>query len=239
MLLCRLLFLIAALSSAKVHAEELRVLVLNGDAMPWADIQENRLYAGLYFDLGQALAKQLRRNARFVLLPRKRLAQAMESGQADILCNYLPDWLPGDFDWSTAFIPNAELLITDKRVNKPASLKALSGVRIGTVLGYVYGELDRALGADFVRDDAPSMHHNLLKMSAGRMQHLVINQFELEYQQREGGFNTALHPAMVLRQFKGQCAVSRLGRVGVAQLNQAIASLQAQQELRKMLARYR
>jgi polar amino acid transport system substrate-binding protein len=220
-------------------AAELRVLVLEGDAMPWAEVRNNQLSAGLYFDLGQALAIQMGRKAHFVLLPRKRLIHALEQGSADVICNYLPVWLPGDFDWSTPFIPNAELLISDLQARKPSVLGGFANVRIGTVLGYVYPELNEALGLRFLRDDAPSMHHNLLKMAAGRVQHMVINQFELEYLQRKGKFKTPLHPTMVLRSFKGQCAVSRRGPVSVAAVNQAIAVLQTQHALRKMIVRYR
>ncbi|AMC35067.1 substrate-binding periplasmic protein [Janthinobacterium sp. B9-8] len=222
-----------------VSAAELRVLVLNGDSMPWAKLENHQLTAGFYFDLGHALAGQMGLQARFILLPRKRLIHALEKGDADILCNYLPVWLPGAFDWSTPFIPNAELLISDKQAGKPASLNAFANVRIGTVLGYVYSELDQALGATFVRDDAPSMRNNLLKLAAGRVQHLVINQFELEYQQRQGQLTTPLHPYTVLRSFKGQCAVSRSGQITVKALNQAITALQSKHELQRVMGQYR
>lgn len=238
MFLCRCLLFALCLPSLGLAAD-LKVLVLDGDTMPWAEINQNQLSAGLYFDLGQALAAQMGRKASFVLLPRKRLVHAIESAKADVLCNYLPVWLPGDFDWSIPFIPNSELLISDQRANKPATLEGFADVRIGTVLGYVYSELDQALGAHFLRDDAPSMRNNLRKMTAGRVQHMVINQFELEYLQRQGQFKTPLHPFTVLRSFKGQCAVSRSGQVGVAEVNQAIGALQNQHALRKMIERYR
>jgi polar amino acid transport system substrate-binding protein len=240
MFLCRgLLITCLFCMPSLLWAAELRVLVLEGDAMPWAEVKNRQLSAGLYFDIGQALAVQMGRRASFTLLPRKRLMQAMESGSADVICNYLPVWLPGDFDWSASFIPNAELLISDLRARKPSVLRGFANVPIGTVLGYVYSELDQALGLRFVRDDAPSMHHNVLKMAAGRVQHMVINQFELEYLQRQGEFKMPLHPFTVLRSFKGQCAVSRRGLVSVAEVNQAIAALQTQQTLRKMVERYR
>ncbi|WP_164521469.1 substrate-binding periplasmic protein [Iodobacter ciconiae] len=239
MLRCRLLFALLFCPLSLLQAAELKVLVLDGDAMPWAEVRNNQLVAGLYFDLGQALAAQMGRKARFVLLPRKRLVHSIESGGSDVLCNYLPAWLPGKFDWSTPFIPNAELLISDQRASKPASLDGFANVRIGTVLGYVYAELDRVLGERFLRDDAPSMRNNLRKMMVGRVQHMVTNQFELEYLQRQGLFKMPLHPFTILRSFKGQCAVSRSGQVRVAEVDRAIAALQAQYTLRKILERYR
>ncbi|MEJ2795317.1 transporter substrate-binding domain-containing protein [Iodobacter sp. LRB] len=236
---CRpLLFAFLCGTPFLLQAADLKVLVLEGDSMPWAEVSNNQLSAGLYFDLGQALAVQMGRKAQFVLLPRKRLVHAIESGGADVLCNYLPVWLPGDFDWSTPFIPNAELLISNQRANKSASLDGFANVRIGTVLGYVYSDLDQALGRRFLRDDAPSMRHNLRKMTAGRVQHMVINQFELEYLQKQGQFKMPLHPFMMLRSFKGQCAVSRSGQVTVAEVNKAIVALQAQHVLKKLIERY-
>ncbi|MGL4605809.1 MAG: substrate-binding periplasmic protein [Iodobacter sp.] len=225
--------------SSSLLAAELRVLVLSGDDMPWMQVRGDQLAGGIYYDLGHALAEQMGRTPKFVILPRKRLVHAITSGDADLICNYLPVWLPGDFDWSLPFIPNAELLISDLRFSKPSALAGFSHERIGTVLGYVYAELDQALAGGFIRDDAPTMRHNLLKMTAGRIHHLVINQFELEYQQRQGIFKTPLHPYTVLRSFAGQCAVSRAGQVTVGQVNQAINALQAKHALRRLMERYR
>ncbi|MDW5418595.1 MULTISPECIES: ABC transporter substrate-binding protein [unclassified Iodobacter] len=222
-----------------IFAAQLRVLVLDGDQMPWMQVEKGKLNAGLYADLGVALAQKMRRKVSFTILPRKRLALALEKGSADLICNYIPAWMPGAFDWSVGFIPNTELLISAQSANKPDSLAEFAHVRIGTVLGYAYLELDQILGKYFLRDDAPTMHNNLLKLAAGRIQHLVINQFELEYQQRLGLFKTPLHPYTVLRAYKGQCAVSRVGQVSVAEVNRAIALLQSSHELAQIMGKYR
>jgi polar amino acid transport system substrate-binding protein len=153
-----------------IFAAELRVLVLDGDQMPWMQVDRNKLSAGLYAELGTALAQKMGRTASFTILPRKRLALALEEGSADLICNYIPAWLPGSFDWTAGFIPNVELLISAQSASKPDSLAKFVNVRIGTVLGYAYVELDQALGKGFLRDDAPTMRNNLLKLAAGRIQ---------------------------------------------------------------------
>jgi hypothetical protein len=94
---------------------------------------------------GLALAAKLGREAHFLLLPRKRIAMALESGQADLLCLYLPPWLPGKFNWTRGFFPVSEVVVTDTAVPQPRRLRDLRGQPVATVLGYYYPELDAAL----------------------------------------------------------------------------------------------
>ena len=157
-------------------ADELRVAVDASTEMPWSLIHENHLISGLHFDLGQALARELGLEARFVLLPRKRLSEALTRGDADLACALLPSWLPGPFDWSTGFIGQTYVVLTVRSAPAPASLKDLAGQPIGTINGFTYPELDRALGAAFVRDDAPSAATNLAKLAIGRMRHSVVEE---------------------------------------------------------------
>lgn len=220
-------------------ANSLKVLLDTSTEMPMAELRGTRLTAGLHHDVGQALAAELGRTAQFIVLPRKRLSSALESGEADLMCHYLPDWLPGKLGWSTPFLPNAELLISDRREPRPAALTALANIPIGTVLGFAYPELDKALGRDFRREDAPSSGANLRKFAAGRVQHAVVNQLFLAYQQRQGHFKAALHPALIIRPYQAQCAVSPKGSVSLAEVNRAIAALQARDAITPLFARYR
>src|SRR4051812_22088494 len=114
--------------------------------------------AGFQEGLGNALAKQLRMKVRFIGLPRKRMMSALESGEGDIVCGYLPAWFQGDVAWSRTFIPTSEVLIASKRVPAPTSIESVRGKTVGTVLGFHYPDIEQALGPDFVRDDAPSLN---------------------------------------------------------------------------------
>ena len=96
-------------------------------------------------------------------MPRKRIPVALEQGSGDIACHFLPEWMPGELDWSVPFMPNALLLLSHPRAPHPASLLALRGVPIGTVHGFEYPDVTQILGAEFVRDDAPDATRNLVK----------------------------------------------------------------------------
>ncbi|UMR33035.1 hypothetical protein MJ904_13215 [Massilia sp. MB5] len=77
------------------------VLVATGTEMPISEFRAGELVGGIHKDLGEALAQQLGRRAQFLAMPRKRIAQTLEAGRADVLCMYMPEWLPGSFYWSS------------------------------------------------------------------------------------------------------------------------------------------
>jgi len=215
------------------------MLVETSALMPQARIEDDRVVEGLHLDLGQALARRLGRSLVARAVPRKRLAEALQRGEGDLLCDYQSDWLPGVFAWSRPFIPDQALLITAATAAAPASLTALVGQPIGTVRGYVYPEASDALRSGFIRDDAPDALANLHKLALGRVQHALTGRRVLEYQQRLGRFRLPLHPPLVVSEVMAQCALSPSSPVGLAALNGAIQALVAEGELGRLLARYR
>lgn len=220
-------------------APELRVAVDTSTEMPLAEIRGERLLQGLHRDLGEALARRLAREARFLVLPRKRIAPALESGAADLLCFYRPAWLPGEFDWSRPFLPNADLLVTPRAQSRPGGLDELAGQTVGTIHGFAYPALERQLGAQFLRDDAPNALASLRKLALGRSRHAVLNQLFLDYQRSHGGLGVTLHPPLVLESYRAGCALSRRSAVTAAALDGAITGLLADGELERLLASYR
>jgi ABC-type amino acid transport substrate-binding protein len=225
-------------SAAARSPAPLVVLVDTGTEMPMADFRDGQLVAGIHKDLGAALAGKLGREVRFMPLPRKRIALALEQGQADLICLYLPPWLPGKFQWSRGFFPMTEVIVTDTSVPQPRSLKDLRGQPVATVLGYHHPELERAMGAGFVRDDGHSSSGNLRKMAAGRLHHAITQQSTLDYYLRAGE-KLSLHPPLVVKTYMAQCAVSGRGRVGVAEVDKAIAGVAKDGGLARIIAAYR
>src|SRR5262245_36931965 len=99
----------------------LYVVVDNAVQMPQALIREGRVVDGLQHDIALELGRRLRRTVRFRALPRRRVAQALAAGeQADLICTYLPAWLPGPLQWSRPFLDDGELLVTAARRPAPA-----------------------------------------------------------------------------------------------------------------------
>jgi ABC-type amino acid transport substrate-binding protein len=218
-------------------APPLLVLVDTGTEMPMAEFRDGKLVAGIHKDLGAALAGKLGREANFLLLPRKRIALALESGQADLICLYLPPWLPGEFRWSRGFFPVTEVLVTDTSVSQPRGLKDLSGQPVATVLGYYYPELEKAMGAGFIRDDGHSSSGNLRKMAAGRLHHAITQQSTLDYYLQVGE-KLSLYPPLVVKSYMAQCAVSPQGQVSVAEVNKAISAVVKDGGLARITAAY-
>lgn len=220
-------------------ARPLVMLVETSALMPQARIEADRVIEGLHLDLGQALARRLGRELVAKPVPRKRLAEALQRGEGDLLCDYQSDWLPGAFAWSRPFIPDQALLISAASAPAPATLTALAGQPVGTVRGYVYPEMADALRAGFMRDDAPDAVANLQKLELGRIRHALTGRRVLEYQQRIGHFKLPLHAPLVVSEVMAQCALSPSSPVGLAALNAAIQGLVSEGELNRLLARYR
>jgi ABC-type amino acid transport substrate-binding protein len=223
-------------------AEPVRPLVMlveNSALMPQARIEGERVVEGLHLDIGQALARRLGRELVARPVPRKRLAEALQRGEGDLLCDYQSDWLPGAFAWSRPFIPDQALLITAATAPAPATPSALAGQPVGTVRGYVYPEMADALRSSFMRDDAPDALTNLQKLERGRVQHALTGRRVLEYQLRIGRFKLALHPPLVVSEVLARCALSPSSPVGLAALNAAIQGLVGEGELNRLFARYR
>jgi ABC-type amino acid transport substrate-binding protein len=225
--------------SAPAAERPLILLVDDSAEMPSARVDKGQVLDGISRDLGQLIARRLGRRLQMLALPRRRVAGALGSGEADLLCDYLPDWLPGPFLWSRAFLPNATWVVTREDRAWPGSVQGLAGQRVGAVGGYAYPELQRALGPQLVRDDAPNGAANLRKLALGRVDHLVLSQRYLQYQQRIGAFSTPLHPPLVVGSYLSQCALSPHSSLDLTALNQALTDLSADGSLERMLQRYR
>jgi polar amino acid transport system substrate-binding protein len=230
-------FLLALLTFGSPHAAQLVVLVDTSTEMPLADIQQGQLRGGIHRDLAQALARKLNRELEVQVLPRKRIALALESGQGDLLCLYLPEWLPGHFQWTQAFFPQTELLVTAISAAQPQALADLAGQPVGTVLGYTYPELEAALGANFRRSDVSSNVINLRKLAAGRIPHVATIKAFYDYQLRKGERLNA-HPPLVIKQYLTRCALSPNSSVALAEVDNAIAQLLQDGTVAKILSNY-
>ena len=221
------------------RAADLLVLVDTGTDMPMARFNHGRLLEGIHKDFGEALAAELGRKVRFVTLPRKRIEKALATGEGDLLCSYVPEWLSGSYSWSEPFLPITEVLVTPANLPRPASLEDVAGQRLGTVLGYYHPELEAALGKGFVREDGPNALINLQKLAAGRVQHAVTDLALIEYFRKTGVLTQALHPPLPVKHYMGQCALSPKGQVTLGEVNAAIAVLLREGSIAAIAAKYR
>ncbi|MCG2584402.1 ABC transporter substrate-binding protein [Massilia sp. TS11] len=235
--LLALVLLCLPLLSAR--AAELVMLVDTGTDMPLARIEGGRVTGGIHADLAQALARHLGRPLRLQALPRKRMALALEEGSGDLLCLYLPEWMPGDFHWSQAFFPQAEVLLTVKRAARPRSISDVAGKFVGTVHGYHYPEMELALGVGFKRSDGPSTEINISKLAAGRIDYALTSELWFRWRQRQGGgLGIDFHPPLVVANTVTACALSKKSALGLAELNGALQAMQRDGSVAALLRRY-
>lgn len=218
---------------------EIVVLVDRAADMPMAHFEHGRLTDGVHKMLGEALARAMGRELRFLILPRKRISKALQEGAADILCGYTPEWIEGDFLWSEPVFTADEVLVTDARQPRPRSIADLRGQPIGTILGYQHPEIESILGGGFVRDDSPNMETNLEKLARGRVHHILIARGVLDYRQRLRAVPLQLHPPLAAATFRTRCALSRQGRVSLEEANRAIAAAERDGTLAHSLAQFR
>lgn len=216
----------------------LLLAVDGGTEMPMARIVQDRVVGGMSLELGRLLARQLGLELTLVALPRKRLRDELLQGRVDGACAYLPAWLPGPLQWSKPFFQQEYAIVSRADAPAPTQLEALRGQRLGTVLGFVYPELERALGGGFVRDDAPDAAANLRKLAAGRLQHVAVSQRLLGYLRRSGQFSAAVHPPLPVGELLTQCALGPAAKVTVQQLNQAIDAIERNGSLAALYRRY-
>jgi polar amino acid transport system substrate-binding protein len=228
----------ALLSALSARAGELVILVPTATEMPMARFERYRLVDGMHRDLGLALANAIGRKPRFMAIPRKRIVETLQSGQADVLCNFVPEWLNGQFAWTQPFLPMHEVLITDRAAERPRALADVSGQPIGTVLGYTYPELEGPLGKGFVREDSPSTEANMRKLAAGRLRHIVTLKSFVDYRLKLGEPAMTLHPPLAVRSFMGRCAVSPKGQVPVAEVERAVSQIVRDGTVAAILARF-
>ncbi len=235
-----LLTALAGAVPARAAGAPLVVLIDGSIEMPQAQFRDGRAVDGLQYDLGLAIGQRLGRAVRFRLVPRRSVAQILGAGrEADLICNYLPGWLPGPLRWSRPYLDDADLLVTAARRPAPAQLHDLAGQRIGTVSGFLYPETETALGAGFVRDDAPNLVTNLRKLASGRIDHAIVGRVTFDYLQRRGDVPLDLHPPLVIARLRTACALSPRSSLTLPQLDTALAALQADGSLARIVGKYR
>jgi ABC-type amino acid transport substrate-binding protein len=233
--------LVACLFIAKAAgASELVMAISNGSAMPMTDIRDEELRGGILKEFGDTLSAQLRRQPRYVVLPRTRVEGALLRGHADLLCDLRPEWLDNQtFLWSDAIISNRMIVAMRSETRAPASLNALAGTRVGTIRGYRYPEVEY-LQPKVVRDNAANDSQNLEKLLRGRFDYIFTNSIYFDYQRKVHPERTQLAAHYLkITDFDTYCAVGQQSKVDIKEVNQAIAVLKARGVIQAILARYR
>ncbi|KQV61901.1 hypothetical protein ASE26_05675 [Duganella sp. Root198D2] len=235
----RLLFAITLIPKT-IYAAELVMAISNGSGMPMTDIRAEELKGGILKEFGDALGEQLHLQPRYLILPRTRVEGALLRGHADLLCDLRPEWLDNQtFLWSDAIISNRMIVAMRRERPLPASLDAIAGLRVGTVRGYRYPEVERLQPA-IARDNAANDSQNLEKLLLGRFDFIFTNRIYFDWQRKVHPERERLAPYdLKITDFDTYCAIPAHGKLAIKDLNQAIATLKARGTIQSILARYR
>ena len=215
--------------------------VSTGSAMPMTLFQDGKLSGGLLKDFGDSLARELQLSPRYLNLPRKRVEEALAIGRVDLLCDLRPEWLDSKtWLWSDTVFSNKLIIVSRAETLPLAQLSDFSGVRIGTIFGYRYPEIEAALGERFWRDEANSDDSNLTKLLRGRFDYMLANALYVDYQRKIHPERARLHRAAYkLLDFDTYCVLRPDGKLRVQQVNRAIAVLRKRGEMQAIMDRYR
>lgn len=235
-----LLLALAAPAGTAAAEAPLVVLVDSSVQLPQALIRDGQVVEGLQHDIAVELGQRLGRPLRFRVVPRRRVGPSLLAGdEADLICTYLPAWLPEPLQWSKPFLDDGELLVTTRRRPAPMRLSQVAGQRIGTIAGFAYAEVAATLGAGFLRDDGPNLESLLRKLALGRVEHALVGRASFEYLLRRGEVPVALHPPLVVAHWRTSCALSPRSTLKLVELDAALDAMQAEGSLRRIVDRYR
>ncbi|CAM3933811.1 transporter substrate-binding domain-containing protein [Roseateles saccharophilus] len=216
------------------------MLVDSAVQMPQALIRDEQVVDGLQHDIALEIGRRVGRAVRFRVVPRRRVDALLLAGdEADLICTYLPAWLPGPLQWSRPFLDDGELLVTARRRAPPQHLRDAAGQPIGTIAGFEYTQVAAELGAGFVRDDGPNLEGLLRKLARGRVDHALVGRSSFEYLLRRGEVPLPLHPPLLVTHWRASCALSPHASLTLAELDAALAAMQADASLARIVDRYR
>jgi polar amino acid transport system substrate-binding protein len=233
--------------SGSANAAELRFVLDHSISAPLviaerqADLPGAK--GGILVDLESAIARELGYDAVFQSIPRKRVEEVLQSGSMHVLCHTRPVWLkePDKLQWSGGFLTTANLLVKSKAGQKLRGLQDLTRGKVGTVLGYLYPELQSQFQSGLLtRDDAENEVTNLARFMTNRVDYFISEQLFLDYQLlKKPALTAAVSNRLVADKFETRCAMSKLAPVSVTQFDAAVANLKKRGEWDAILAAYR
>ena len=235
-----LLLAVGAAAPALAADAPLIVLIDSTVQMPQALIRDGQVVDGLQHDIALEIGLRVGRPIRFRVVPRRRVGPLLLAGdEADLICTYLPAWLHEPLQWSRPFFDDGELLITARRRAAPLKLQDVAGQRIGTIAGFEYAQVAADLKGGLLRDDSPNLDSLLRKLALGRVDHALVGRASFEYLQRRGEVPLPLHPPLVVAHWRTSCALSPRAQLTLAELDFALAAMQADGSLGRIADRYR
>ncbi|WP_395611100.1 substrate-binding periplasmic protein [Pseudomonas sp. B22129] len=220
----------------------LRFAVSDSWAMPMAQLEDDQPTQGILYDLMLSLATQVGRPAEFHVLPRARIANAMEHGDIDVRCYVAQGWLDdlsGDYTWSVPLMVQRNVMASRHTAPQPVHVETLAAQSIGTVLNYRYAILDPLLASgQLTRDDSRSEDLVLHKLVAGRFKYAVINEWILDRFNLGLPPGKKLHKVAVIDEQSLGCMVRNDPNVPVQQILRTLLRMRMSGEIDDLIKLY-
>lgn len=219
----------------------LRFAVGDSWAPPYIEISRGRPTGGLMFELMEAIAAGAGLRAEYRRLPAQRVDQALASGEVDLHCLISPKWYehpPAADRLGPPMVVLDDVLVAPPD-SPPQDLKQ-HGLRVGTVLGYRYADLEPLFAAGRLRrEDAPSQAKVLEKLSRGRSDVAVVDRLVLAHFNRGMPAAQRLVAQRLLSQTVTHCLFGARTDLPVERVRAALEGMVARGEVRRLMARYR
>ncbi|WP_018152690.1 substrate-binding periplasmic protein [Leeia oryzae] len=229
-------------------ATTLKVMIGHGDGEPIVEFankqQPNKLTGGVMHDLAYALGKQLKLDIAFVEFSRKRVEPSLRDGGAHLACNTSPDWFEHKdwFVWSKPVFDQVETFVTLSDAAKHPNLpEDLNGLKLGTILGYGYPNLDKQFANGTKRVDEPTVAGNFKKLKLKMIDVLISSRGEIGAflhklpDNERDDFWVSKNDLTVTPTY---CALSPKAPIKLDALNNALLAIKQSGELGRILRKY-
>jgi polar amino acid transport system substrate-binding protein len=172
--------------SAKEYHESIVFSFGSHNGAPYAFTSGDNLVGGIIWDIAHELADALNVRAEFINIPRKRQANFLEKGEADIILISNPEWLSNkdSVRWSEELFKDMDILVT--LADSPLTInfkQDLFGLNIGTIRGYKYPLIDNNFAQQqMIRLDVRELHSNFEKLLLKRVDTFIDSSILINYQ---------------------------------------------------------
>ncbi|GGC60304.1 substrate-binding periplasmic protein [Undibacterium terreum] len=227
------------------HAEELLRFGIN-EANPEPYIFRDKsgaIVSGIGIELPDLIARESGLVPSRIAISRKRIESALQDGTVDVICLVNKKWIKNvaDFYWSGPMFSTTELLVRRWDADDIKDIKELNGQVLGTVTGYSYPSLDKALQShSVIREDAPTELNMLKKMIADRSKYGVIDSINYHYFLRNlANKSMFADQPLALETNMVECGISKKSRIPYPRLATAFQNISKKKLAEDIIAKYR
>jgi len=195
--------------------------------------------SGLVPDYSMAIVESLGRKGAFMVLPRNRLFQYLETGRVDILCYMSKEWAEdqSSFLWADPLFLKREVILGPSPM--PRNPTDLKGKTLGTMVGYLYPKLDEHFkNKTIYREDAANAELTLNKLLNRHLDYAISDELYLDHYKKHHQDIDKGRERLLLQQYPVSCAVSKVGSVTTKELNSAIRKLKESKKLESIFKKY-